>query len=236
MNAKKIFSLLLFVFGEAIIILCFLHFGQNIQTEILKLNIAVSTLVYCLLFIDIIVPWIDFKDKSQKTIGSIGLRWGFTLIYIIVAVSAMVLFNSVKPTPFTNQILIQGILFFLLLVGFLMASSSSDKVREVSVVEKQIRDGIDEMKKGTKEVQLKIDQMKNIPIDIVNKLDELQDGLRYLSPSNNINAYEFEKKFVEEMKILNSCFFEIPLNFEKINDNIQNCNRTLKERKQVFSN
>ncbi len=57
MNAKKIFSLLLVIFGEAILILCFLHFGRNVQTEILTLNIVVSSLIYCLLFIDIIVPW-----------------------------------------------------------------------------------------------------------------------------------------------------------------------------------
>jgi hypothetical protein len=41
MNAKKIFSLLLVIFGEAILILCFLHFGRNVQTEILTLNIVV---------------------------------------------------------------------------------------------------------------------------------------------------------------------------------------------------
>lgn len=236
MNTKKIFSLLLVIFGEALLILCFLHFGRNVQTEILTLNIVVSSIIYCLLFIDIIVPWVNFKDKSQKTIGSIGLRWFFTFFYMLLAVGAMVVFNSVKPIHFSNQIIIHGILFFFLLLGYFMAFSSSDKVREVYVEEKQNRDRIDEMKKVTKEVQLKIDQMKNIPIDIVNKLNDLQENLRFLSPCNNNNAYELEAEFVEEMRALNGCFFDIPLNLEKINDNIQNCNRTLKERKQIFSN
>lgn len=236
MNAKKIFSLLLVIFGEALLILSFLHFGRNVQTEILTLNIVVSSIIYCLLFIDIIVPWVNFKDKSQKTIGSIGLRWFFTFFYTLLAVGAMVVFNSVKPIHFSNQIIIQGILFFFLLLGYFMAFSSSDKVREVYVEEKQNRDRVDEMKKATKEIQLKIDQMKNIPTDIVNKLNDLQENLRFLSPCNNSNAYELEAKFVEDMRALNGCFFDIPLNLEKINDNIQNCNRTLKERKQVFSN
>lgn len=236
MNAKKIFSLLLVIFGEALLILSFLHFGRNVQTEILTLNIVVSSIIYCLLFIDIIVPWVNFKDKSQKTIGSIGLRWFFTFFYTLLAVGAMVVFNSVKPIHFSNQIIIQGILFFFLLLGYFMAFSSSDKVREVYVEEIQNRDRFDEMKKATKEIQLKIDQMKNIPTDIINKLNDLQENLRFLSPCNNSNAYELEAKFVEEMRALNGCFFDIPLNIEKINDNIQNCNRTLKERKQVFSN
>lgn len=236
MNAKKIFSLLLVILGEALIILCFLHFGRNVQTDILTLNIVVSSIIYCLIFIDIILPWVDFKDKSQKSIGSIGLRWFFTFFYMLIAIGAMVIFNTVKHIPFTSQMIIQGILLFFLLLGFFMAFSSSDKVREVYVEEKQNRDRVDEMKKVTKEVQLKIDQMKNIPTDIVIKMNDLQENLRFLSPSNNSNAYELETKFVEEMRALNGCFFDIPMNLEKINDNIQNCNRTLKERKQVFSN
>lgn len=236
MNTKKIFSLLLVIFGEALLIMCFLYFGKNIQTEILTLNIVVSSLIYCLLFIDIIVPWVDFKDKSQKTIGSIGLRWFFTFSYIIVAIGAMVVFNSAKPVSFTIQIIIQGILFFFLLLGYFMAFSSSDKVSEVYVEEKQNRDRIDEMKKATKEVQMQIDHVKNIPTDIINKLNDLQENLRFLSPSNNGNAYELEAKFVEEMRVLKGCFLDIPFNLEKINDNIHNCNCTLTERKQVFSN
>ena len=236
MNIKKIFSLLLVIFGEALLILCFLHFGRNVQSEILTLNIVVSSLIYCILFIDIILPWVDFKDKSQKTIGSLGLRWFFTFFYILLAIGAMVVFNSVKPIHFTNQIIIHGILFFFLLLGFFMAFSTSDKVKEVYVEEKQNRDRVDDMKKATKEAQLKIDQMKNIPTDIVNKLNDLQENLRFLSPCNNSNAYELEVKFVEEMRELNGCFSDNPLNLEKINDNVENCNRTLKERKQVFSN
>ena len=64
MNAKKIFSLLLALFGEALIIFCFLHFGKNVQTEILTLNIIVSTIIYCLVFVDVIFPWVNLKDKS----------------------------------------------------------------------------------------------------------------------------------------------------------------------------
>lgn len=236
MNAKKIFSLLLVILGEALIILSFLHFGRNLQPEILTLNIVVSSIIYCLLFIDIIMPWVDFKDKSQKTIGSIGLRWFFTFFYILLAIGIMVVFNTVKPIHFTTQIIIHGVLFFFLLLGFYLAFSSSDKVSEVYVEEKQNRDRVDEMKRSTKRVQIKIDQMKIVPADIIDKVNDLQENLRFISPCNNRDASELEANFIEEMKTLNTCFFDIPLNIEIINDNIQNCSRTLKERKQVYSN
>ncbi len=236
MNAKRIFSLLLALFGEALLIFCFLHFGKNVQSEILTLNIIVSTIVYCLVFADFLLPWINPKEKSQKQIGSSGLRWFFTLFYLILAIGVMIIFNSVKPIHFTNQIIIHGILFFLLLLGLFMAFSSSDKVREVYIEEKQNRDRIDEMKKATKELQLKLDAMNNIPAEIVNRINELQENLRYLSPSNSSDAIGLESKFVEEMRVLSSCFADNPINIEKIISNIKNCERTYKERKQVFSN
>jgi hypothetical protein len=236
MNTKRIFSLLLALFGEALLIFCFLHFGKNVQSEILTLNIIVSTIIYCLVFVDALLPWINLKDKTQKQIGSIGLRWFFTFFYLILAIGVMIIFNSVKPIHFTNQIIIHGILFFLLLLGLFMALSSSDKVREVYFEEKQNRDRIDEMKKVTKELQLKLDAMNDIPAEIVNRINELQENLRYLSPSNSSDSLGLESKFVEEMRVLSSCFVDNPLNFEKIISNIKNCERTYKERKQVFSN
>lgn len=236
MNGKKIFSLLLVLFGEALIIFCFLHFGKNVKSEILTLNIIVSTVIYCLVFVDVIFPWVNLKDKSQKQIGSIGVRWFFTFLYLILAIGFMLFFNTAEPIHFTDQIILHCILFFLLLLGLFMAFSSSDKVREVYIEEKQNRDRIDEMKKATKELQLKLDAMNNIPPEIISRINELQENLRYLSPSNNSDALVLESKFVEELRILSNCFSDNSLNMEVVISNIKNCERTYKERKQVFSN
>ena len=106
MNAKKMFSLFIALFGEALIILGFLHFGKKLESEILKLNIVISSIIYSLVFVDFIFPWVNLKDKAQKHIGSIGLRWFFTYLYLAIAIGAMVIFNTVKPIHFINQIII----------------------------------------------------------------------------------------------------------------------------------
>lgn len=235
MNGKKIFSLLLVLFGEALIIFCFLHFGKNVKSEILTLNIIVSTVIYCLVFVDVIFPWVNLKDKSQKQIGSIGVRWFFTFLYLILAIGFMLFFNTAEPIHFTDQIILHCILFFLLLLGLFMAFSSSEKVREVYIEEKQNRDRIDEMRKVTKELQLKLDAMNNIPPEIIISINELQENLRYLSPSNNSDAILLEEKFVEEVRVLSDCFSDDLLNMEIVIYNIKNCERTLDERKQFFS-
>ena len=235
MNAKKIFSLFISLFGEALIIFCFIHFGKNLKLEILTLNIIVSSIIYCLVFADFIFPWVNLNDKSQKQIGSIGLRWFFTFFYLILAIGVMIIFNIVYPIHFTNQIILHSIIFFLGLLGFFLAFSSSNNVGEVYFEEKKNRDGINEMKKATKELQLKLDAMNNIPTEIISRINELEDNLRYLSPSNNNDALVLEAKFLDDVKSLHNCFLDIPLNMKVVISKIKNCERTYKERKQVFS-
>ena len=237
MDRKKIFSLLLLLFGEALLIFCFLQFAKNTRSEILVLNICISSVVYFLAFANVIFPWLSLKDKSQKQIGSIGPRWFFSVLYAFFAIGLMIYLNSVKPpVPYSNQLLIHAILFFLLLCGLYMSFSSSEKVREVYGEEKQNRDRIDEMKKATKELQLKLDAMNNMPPEIINRINELQENLRYLSPCNNNTSVELESNFLKQMRELNSCFSEPNINIDNVINNIKNCERTYKERKQVFSN
>jgi hypothetical protein len=236
MSSKKTFSLLLALFGEALIIFFFLYFFKNTQIEVLILNIFVSTIIYCLLFADLIFPWVNLKDKTQKQIGSIGIRWFFTYSYLILAIGAMVYFNNEKPTHFAYQLMIHGILLFIILLGLFISFSTSEKVSEVYFEEKENRDRIDELKKATKELILKVDSMSNIPSEIKTRINELQENLRYLSPTNNIESIRIESKFIEEVRALKNCFLDNPLNIEIINDNIKNCERTYKERKQIFSN
>jgi hypothetical protein len=236
MNAKKIFSLVLALVGVALIILCFLHYGKNVQSEILTLNIIVTTLIYCLVFVDIIIPWVNLNDKSQKQIGSIGLRWFFTFFYLILAIGVMIFFNSIKPIHVSNQIIIHGILIFLLSVGLFIAFSSSDKVKQVYFEENQNRESVDKMKKATKELRLKLDAMNSIPSEIISRVNELEENLRYISPSNSADALVLEAKFLDDVKTLLNCFSENPINLEFVISQIKNCERTYKERKQVLSN
>lgn len=236
MNTKNIFSVLLALFGELILVFCFIHFGTNISKEILVLNIIVSSIIYFLISIDFFLPWINLNDKTQKQIGSIGLRWIITFIYIISAITIMVLFNSIKQIHYTNQIIIHCILIFILLVGYFLAFSVSDKVAEVYHEEKKNRNRIEDMKKETTEIKNQLDAINNIPHEILSRINELHENMRFLSPCNDIMAFELETKFIENIKELNTCFQNESIDFEKVIKYIKNCERIYKERKQVSSN
>jgi hypothetical protein len=236
MNSKNLFSLIVAVFGEILIISCFLHFGKNTAPEILTVNITVASIAYFLLFFDFIFPWVNLKDKSQKQIGSIGLRWVFVFFYLVSVIGTFIFFNLIFPVSFFNLVLIHALLLFMLMIGLLLAFSSSDKVNEVYEEQKQNRARIDEMKRELKELQIKLDNLKNVPDEIITRINELNDNLRYLSPSNNDEALFLENKFVTEVRTLSSCFSDSTLNLELILKNIKNCERIFKERKNVFSN
>jgi hypothetical protein len=236
MNPKNIFSWLLILLGEALIILSFLYFGRDEQTEILTLNIAVSSIIYAMMFIDILIPWVDFNNKTQKTIGSIGLRWFFTFVYVFAAIALMIVSNTLRPLPFTHQLLFHGILFFMLLLGLIIAISSSNKVEEVYIDEKQRIGGIDVMRIATRDLLLKLDSMKEIPPEIVSTLHNIQENLRFLSPGNTKEANELEMKFIYEIRYLKDSITGSPFNIDEIREGIRNCEQTLKLRKHLYSN
>lgn len=235
MNTKNIISLLLLLLGEALIILSFLYFGRNLQAEILALNIVVSSIIYGVVFIDLIIPWINFKDKYQKTIGSIGVRWFFTFLYTLVAIGLMIAFHTIWAIDFTSQLLLHGTLVFLLALGFYMVFSSSNKVQSVFIDEKLVIGGLDDMRSATKELQLKLDTMKDIPVEITSRIMDLMGNLRFLSPCNTNEAIGLEKSFVEGIMTLKDSITGSPLNMDEVNVNIRNCERIYNDRKHVYS-
>jgi hypothetical protein len=235
MNAKKILSILLIIVGEGLIITCFLYFGSNLSRNILTLNIVISSIIYLLYFIDVFFPLVDFKDKSQKTIGSLGLRWLFTFLYTIIAIGAMVLFTIYKPFDVNGQIIIHGILFFFLLFGLYFAISSSNKVNEVFQQETGNRSRVDDMKKVTKDLQVKMEQTLNIPSDLKKRVSFLLENIRYISPSNTEEAIELESNYLKSIKSIQDCLYEVPLNIDSLTDNLNSCERIYNDRKQVYS-
>jgi hypothetical protein len=235
MDTKKIFSIFLLLLGEALIIIGFLYFGKNLTQNILALNIIVSSIIYLLWFVEKFIPMVDLKDKAHKGIGSIGLKWLFTFLYAAAAIGTMVVFNTVKPVDLYTQIIIHGILFFLLLVGLYFVFYTSQKVGEVFIEETTNCSRIDEMKKATREIKIKADLTKNIPSDINIRVTELLENLRFISPSNDAEAMNLESQYLKEIRDLQDCLFFNPLNYDKSIEILQKCEQTYSERKRIYS-
>jgi hypothetical protein len=175
------------------------------------------------------------KDKSEKKIAAIGPKLFFYIFYAILAISAMVFFNSTTPVHFTGQLLAHGVLLFFLFLGLFYTIASSEKAEEVYFRENQNRDGIIEMKKAIKDIQLKLALMDNIPKEATDHVNDLQENLCYLSPGNSNDAFALESEFVEEARSIVNCLTNTPFNLENVIHKMKKCKLIYAERKNIYS-
>jgi len=236
MDTKKILSFIALLGGEAIIIAAFLLFRGSLATDILVLNIVVSSVIYGLLFLDILVPWVDLNDKSGKKVGSLGLRWFFTWLYAITAIAVMLIGNLAYEWTFALQFIIHCGLFFLLLLGFIAVIHSGNKVQEVYQQETFNRNGINEMKTAMRDLKDKMNGLPNLPEYFIRKINTLEDSLRFISQTENAEAHGLEQQFI---RVINDIAFAISnysMNEEAIGSNLKKAERIYQSRKSIYSN
>ena len=236
MDTKKIFSWLLLLFGEALIITAFIVFGGDTAGNILALNIVVASLIYALFFIKTLVPWVDFNDKAQRTIGSMGIRWFVISLYSILAVALMILGNMVFDLTFQMQLVVHAILVFLVLLGLMGASRASEKVGEVYQQETLNRSKIVEMKNAMRSLKDRINETDNLPHNFTKQIDSFEDNLRFISPANVKEAYELENEYIKVVNDISYSLCDYSMNSEKIESNLKKLERIYQNRRNIYSN
>ncbi len=236
MSAKRILSIIAFILGEAIIITGISIYRGDMSDEVYKLNLIVSTIIYCVLFIDIIVPWIPLNDKSQRKVGSIGLRWAVSWTYAIAAILVMLICNYVAATVFKTQLIIHLALILFLILGFIGVFNSSDKVSEIYEKEEHSRQGILKMKQAMAALKNKAEECTQLPAEYKLRINNLEEELRYISPSNNPVANNLEMQYVD---IINKMVISIScstLNKDEIDTNLNTAERIYQSLKSIYSN
>lgn len=236
MEAKKIISWLILLFGEALIIAGFILFKGELKDNILVLNIIISSVIYGLFFVDILIPWINFNDKSQRRVGSLGVRWFVTWLYAIVAVALMFIANIHLHLIFSTQLLIHCILLFFIFMGLLASLHSQSKVNEVFHTDTANRNGILEMKKSMSALKNVIAETADLPALFIERVNILEENLRFISPSQDSEAHKLENLFVEAINAIHFALTNYSLNEQQIENNLKKCERLYKNRKQIHSN
>jgi hypothetical protein len=235
MSIKTLFSWLLLLFGEAIIIAAFILFRGNAPDDIFILNIVISSIIYMLFFCNYRAPWIDLNDESQKQIGAIGISWLATWFYAIFAIAAMLLANLELQLVFTTQLIIHCILLFFFLLWLLLAQHSADKVKEVYEQQTANRSGIIEMKRAVNQLCDKMSETAGVPADFIRRINALNESLRFISPTENAEAHSIENSFIETVNAIRFALTDYSLNTEQIESNIKKCERLYQNRKNSYS-
>lgn len=236
MSGKKIFTWVLLLFGEALIIASFIIFRGNIQDNILTLNIIVSSVIYCSFFVDILVPWIKTSDKTQRRVGSFGVRWFITWVYFILAIALMVCANIIWSFSFPYQVIAHCILIFVFLMGILGAIHSSDKVHDVYNQQIKNLSGLIEMKKAMRILRDKMYSMSDLPEDLVKRITSMEENLRFISPADTQEAFNLESSFIETTNSIGFAISNFSMNKEQIEHDLKKLERTYQNRKTIYSN
>lgn len=228
-------SLIALLLGEAIIIAAFIMFRGETTDNILVLNILVTTIIYCLFFIDILIPWIEIQSKSQNKIGSLGIRWFFTWIYAVFAIAVIVVSNTVYHLNFETQLIIHGTLLLLLLVGFVAVSQTTDKIDEIYTEEHVNQIGIGEMKMAIYRLKERMIETTGLPANFINRINGFEEKTRFLSPCDQKEALILEQQITEIINALSFAITEYELNEEAIEKNLKKCESIYQKRKQIYS-
>lgn len=147
----------------------------------------------------------------------------------------MIISNIALNLVFSTQLIIHGILFFLLLLGFVAALHSSDKVNEVYTQETANDNGINEMKSALQGLKYKMSNNSELPDYFRNRINELEKNLRFISPSNKQETNDLESSFIDTLNNISIEIYDFAMNEESIKKNLQKCEWIYQRRKNIYS-
>lgn len=235
MILKNILSWGAFGLGFALIICGWFLFGDRCDTSIFTLNIVVSLLIYSVIFSDLLISWYNPEDKSQRRLGNLGLRWGVTLPYVIIAITLIILSN-IFSWPFKVQLFAQGIAIVLLILGYVFVVHSANNIGNVSNQQNIDLSGVDKMRSAVKSLHYDMLDKGTIPAELSQRVAQLIDDMRFISPANSNDAKDLEQRFVDIIGRARIMVSSFTLNHEELASELSKAERTLKDRKAAYSN
>jgi len=227
-------SILLTVFGEGIIIACFLLFGNPSPEKYLCM--AVTTVIYVLLCWQSFIPWINLKDKSGKEVGSLGIKWYGIVFYSILAIIAMLYCNLSEPkVSFELQLIIHLVLLFLLFGSLIAGKGVEGKVASIHKKESAALENRDLLKLALNNFKRKLSVKSDFPQWILERIAKMEDEARYISPNDSTQARYLDSSFAESLKALETKLDFGNLEQAQIDELLKMCEITLTERKRVHN-
>ena len=236
MKAKNLLLYAVFLGGLALLVsFFFIWRGESTPDNIFYLNLAVSVVSYLVVAGNLLLR--DFRTKENKggVIGAWGVKWVVMTAYPIVAIGAMLLM-SFFGLGFTFQLFVHLILLLMLALGFAGVFAVSGKINAVQAKQDNDRNGVLEMKRAISKIQDAIFDCPEVTPQFKSKINEIEQALRYVSPSDSQMAKDYEEKFIETAFEIQAAMHSFSMNAERINVMLQKLDRIFNQRKNTYSN
>lgn len=231
---KNFLSIAIIVAGVVLIALGFYLWGQNIPTNILVLDIVVTSVCYTLIVSNFFFPLINHKDPAHANAASMGIRWTVMWVYGLAAIVGMIWMYR-EGAEFGTQLIVQGVLLMVLLLGLLAMTQSTSQAREVYHEEQAVKRPVVELRRLAEDLRMTVDTTTGLPVAVADRMKELASDMRFLSPANTEEARETDTRIATTISDLNYAAADYRLNADRIDQLLRVLQALIQRRKKQYS-
>ncbi|MDR2683334.1 MAG: hypothetical protein LBB64_05640 [Dysgonamonadaceae bacterium] len=91
------------------------------------------------------------------------------------------------------------------------------------------------MKSAMRQLKDRMSETDNLPENFTNRIHSLEEGLRFISPANNEEAYGLERSFITTLGDITFAISNFSMNEERIESSLKKLERVYQNRKNSYS-
>ena len=229
---RTILAAIVLLIAEFVIVYTMLQIPESLPMQVRILDIVVLSIVLWMICYDLFRPIVNVNAKNPKEVGSLGVRWIGQIIYAIIAIGFGIV-AAVFGIVFIYQLLVQLVLLAFLLLVFYFAIYASEKVNKVAVKEEAALERKELMRMALAEIQDELAIGSGYPEYFRLAINEMDEKIRYISPTDKVEALSYEKQFADIAGRVHSAMSNYSMNEENIRQDLQRMQRALENRKKV---
>ena len=229
---RTILAAIVLLIAEAVIVCAMLLIPIPIPIRVRILDMVVLSIVLWMVGYDLFRPLVNLAVKNPPEVGSLGVRWTGQILYLLFAIGFAII-GVVYPIPFIYQLLGQALLVGLLLLNYYFAMHAAEMVKKVGKREEAVLEGREQMRRALSQIQDEIAISSNLPEYFRVSINDIEDKLRYISPSDNADAVSYEKQFADIANRVCVAMANFSMNEESIKQDLLRMQRVLENRKKV---
>ncbi len=230
MNAASIYRVLAILLGYSLIISGFLVFGKSLEDNVKVLDIVVSCSVFTQFAQFIVFRLVRLNKSEHKEVGMMGIHIATLTSFCALALIWM-LVGILYDIKFKYQLMGQLFILFIMIVGRFLTLHAGEKVTQVYVNEQQVMFGKTTLRKEMDDF-IYGDAFNKLRPDIQQHLLDMQESLRFISPSANNEAKVIETLFIQALVDLKAMMRDVSLNEEKIVGQVERLELMISRRKK----
>ena len=144
----------------------------------------------------------------------------------------LIFFGIVCDIPFKYQLMGQFVIVFLFLLGCIATLHSGEKVQRIYEKEQKTVEGKKTLRYVMDDFMDDVSASQQMEESAVGRLRAIQESIRYITPSLNAEAKNFDYMFVQSIEDFKVIMRNSTLNKDKISEKIDHLERILARRKK----